>query len=689
MGDTKKSVDGDRSQIRQKLFIFIVYTQVVQALMSYDGGATQFCTSSLADAGWSPLWLGFLGAMDKFGQVATAFLWGGVLMRHDTKPLLVAGLFWKAACCFIFGKLQEQPVTVVTQVAMLSAKLGMGITEALISVWATVWVQRNAPADARARWLGFAGTSAGIGNGVGSGMASLWNPIYAFFFQAFVLFLIWVSLLLTPAKHFRFSSVHAGNGYLATISESEDDYDGGLISQPQFGSQLLIQQVGRELADLQTTRISLESVALKGYYLDVSDEPRDQGFKVRLTNADRLNGEWAWFNMVRDAFESSITTFESCRLTNHLLHFGGELGRRDSRRKVLVVEPAEGAVYSQLTASHFRLHPVDADGGLYTIESQQLPGFFLIATGERLNRGTLVAFSQEDPLAGDRGVFKMEDIRGHEVHPVIPFHEAPTVSKLSSLLQNNLWLFTAWVISLNCFVTSGISFLWQNTIQNVWDFGNAGSYFLFTLSTGIGGLIGVIIGPKIFDEHHGGFESPRGKETCLLTAKRMTFVAAVSGTICTLLLIFKSADLVYSNKASVVYWQLGLLVLCIFLIFFCINGITGALYGINTESVSEEARTFAAGLTVSWQNVFGFAFGPLLPSAVAEIVGNSVQDYWPMWHWNQAAIDGAKYAAGMSYALACTWLLFFFAWKAAVYARVARATRSGYLEPLTPANQAA
>eukprot|EP00449_Zooxanthella_nutricula_P065291 CAMPEP_0198565054 /NCGR_PEP_ID=MMETSP1462-20131121/101225_1 /TAXON_ID=1333877 /ORGANISM="Brandtodinium nutriculum, Strain RCC3387" /LENGTH=88 /DNA_ID=CAMNT_0044296037 /DNA_START=1 /DNA_END=263 /DNA_ORIENTATION=+ len=88
--------------------------------------------------------------MDKFGQVATAFVWGGILMRYETKPLLVVGLFWKAACCALFGRLQEQPVTVVMQVLMLAAKLGMGVTEALVSVWATVWVQRNAPPDARA-----------------------------------------------------------------------------------------------------------------------------------------------------------------------------------------------------------------------------------------------------------------------------------------------------------------------------------------------------------------------------------------------------------------------------------------------------------------------------------------------------------------------------------------------------------
>merc|ERR1719373_1048926 len=97
----------------------------------------------------------------------------------------------------------------------------------------------------------------------------------------------------------------------------------------------------------------------------------------------------------------------------------------------------------------------------------------------------------------------------------------------------------------------------------------------------------------------------------------------------------------------------------------------GALYGINTDSVSEDARTFAAGLTVSFQNVFGYAFGPLFPSGVAELVGDTVQDIWPDWPWHQRAVDGAKYAAGMGSALAATWVLFVFARLAAVSARLA------------------
>ncbi|CAK0877400.1 unnamed protein product [Prorocentrum cordatum] len=192
-----------------KVFVFVVFTQVVQALMSYDGGATQFSTEQLGSSGWSPLELGSLGAMDKIGQVATAFVWGALLMRHDNKIMLAVGLFWKALCCFLFGYLQWQRMTAWNKCLMLVVKLGMGISEALISVWATVWVQRMAPPDARARWLGLAGTSAGLGNGVGSGVASLWDPVMAFFLQAAILFAILGVLVLLPGRAFSFKSAGA------------------------------------------------------------------------------------------------------------------------------------------------------------------------------------------------------------------------------------------------------------------------------------------------------------------------------------------------------------------------------------------------------------------------------------------------------------------------------------------------
>merc|ERR1711862_568228 len=103
----------------------------------------------------------------------------------------------------------------------------------------------------------------------------------------------------------------------------------------------------------------------------------------------------------------------------------------------------------------------------------------------------------------------------------------------------------------------------------------------------------------------------------------------------------------HSNEFSVHYWQLAVLLAGIFVIFLFSNANRGVMHGINIEAVSEGERAFAAGLTVSFQNIFGFACGPLLPSVVVQLVGCTVQAAWPDVLWNQQALDGAKFAAGM------------------------------------------
>jgi len=661
-----------------RCFIFVLFTQVVQALMSYDGGATQFCTSSLARNGWTPFLLGLLGAMDKFGQVATAFVWGEVLMRRDAKILLVVGLFWKASCCLIFGRLQEQPVATLTQIYMLAAKLGMGVTEALVSVWATVWVQRNAPQDSRARWLGFAGTSAGIGSGVGSGMASLWSPGGAFVVQAMVLFAIWIVLLLTPAWMLRFGESN---------EEEPEGSDRASELHSSFGDprQMLAQEVACRTFEAQPSQplpvsVTLESLRCKGQFLDATADPKDNGFKVRLSKG---GGEElrAQFKMKRShGHTGHVVSLESVRLPGHYLHasgFGETLCIPQSRVKVGFVEE-DGSSPSAL----FRIHRLSE--GVVRVESLALPGHYLGATGESASMFssgvTKVSVSRGDHAKTNWSQFRLREVKvdGFSTFEGDPCctptsrgrRPASIVDNFLISVQHRVWLWTAMAISLSCFVTSGISFLWQNTINSVWGFDNAWSFGFFVFSTGLGGLLGVSLGPDIFDRHLGGFQSASGKAVCLLWCKRMMFVAASCSTVCTLLLAEKACHLVATNTQSTVYWQLAVLVACVFSIFVLINSVTGVLYGINTDAVSPEMRTFAAGLTVSFQNVFGFAFGPLLPSTAAELVGRGLPREWPGFIWDRQAVDGAKYAVGMGVALAATWALFTFARLSAVSARV-------------------
>jgi len=149
----------------QRLGVFIVFVLIAQAMMSYDGGATTMSTAALLEQGWTVEMLGWLGAMDKFGQVLTALLWGVLLERlHDPKWLIWFGLLAKAASCFSFAVLQ-------LQASMLLSKFSMGAWEALIGTWGTLWVNAHAPKDQQVAWNTFFNVMAGMGNAAGALMA--------------------------------------------------------------------------------------------------------------------------------------------------------------------------------------------------------------------------------------------------------------------------------------------------------------------------------------------------------------------------------------------------------------------------------------------------------------------------------------------------------------------------------------
>eukprot|EP00928_Gymnodinium_smaydae_P094342 TRINITY_DN7907_c0_g1_i2.p1 TRINITY_DN7907_c0_g1~~TRINITY_DN7907_c0_g1_i2.p1 ORF type:complete len:562 (-),score=108.96 TRINITY_DN7907_c0_g1_i2:167-1852(-) len=537
---------------------------------------------------------------------------------------------------------------------MLVVKLGMGISEAMVSVWATVWVQHNAPADAKARWLGFAGTSAGIGSGIGSGVASLWSPIYAFYAQALCLGLAWFVLIAVPQETFGLGSAGSANEEEADLHPDREN---------ENPVRFLYEWVGHAITHHRV--VFIESVRLPGHYLDASEEPQDHGFRLRITKGDPSQGDWALFRMAELPAEG-IVSFESVRLAGHLLDATCDRsGLLDKRRKIRISEGDPTETWAQ-----FRVRRLNGDN-LYTLESVRLPGHYLDATEDSKLRVT-----QGDP-SQEWAHFRLHDYivsveRNISASTVEIGARPPSqlCARLHGVLRSQLWLWTALAISFNCFVTSGISFLWQNTVQNIWNFDNAESFSAFLLSTGVGGLLGVILGPKFFDGRLGGFQDPTGKALCLLWCKRFMLIAAISGTLCAGVLLCKAYCLVHYNIVTVVYPELFALMLGTFIIFVFINAITGTLYGVNTDAVNVELRTFAAGLTVSFQNVFGFACGPLIPSAFASIVSVSVGRIWPEFDWNPAAVDGAQFAAGMGLALLATWTLVLFTRQAAVRARL-------------------
>lgn len=645
---------------RCRLLVFIVFTQVVQMLMSYDGGATQFCTVELQAMGWTAAEMGVLGAMDKFGQVATASWCGELLRRYNAKTLLAFGLFWKAVCCFAFGFLQHlggQPMSVQLKGAMLTTKLGMGITEALVSVWATVWVQHNAPPDARARWMSFAGTSAGIGSGIGSGVASLWSPVYAFCCQAVCIFATWLLLLFMPWRSLEFTSGDVIVSPRAALEET---------MCPEL---YLFEWVGHRLH--QHRVVFIESVRLPGQYLDASEDLDDHGFRLRITKGDPHNGDWALFRLIEQ--HGGHYSLESVRHPCHLLDGTSErAGVLDAGRKVRLTEGLPSQEWS-----HFHIHKMDDD--VHCIESINQPQHYLDASGERLRKGTKVRMTCGNPSDCDPpwAHFRMHDAGVGEscfgtdfVKPEV--EDETFAAKVYAILNNPVWLWTAMAISLNCFVTTGVAYYWQNTLKNIWQLDNNEIIGCFYMSTAIGGLVGIVMGPKLFDGHLGGFATSEGKARCLHWCQRMTLLVAACATICVVMLVMK-ADYLIHNELHVVYWELALLLSCVFIIFMLLNAMTGTLYAINTDATASERRTFAAGLTVAFQNVFGFAFGPLLPGSFASLVATIGPVLWP--GVETGALSAAQYAGAMGMALMGSWALYIFTRRAANYARISVVSR--------------
>lgn len=481
-----------------KLLVFILFTQVAQALMSYDGGATQMSTQALLEAGWSSSMLGLLGAMDKFGQVATAFAWSYFLRKHNTKLLLGFGLFSKAASCMCFGLFTNKAL-------MLISKLGMGVFEALIGVWSTVWVQGHAPEDAKARWLGLAGISAGLGNGVGSAVAGLcarrFGYAFAFVVQACVLFLLWLIMLCSPGEWFDFKTANDA----ATKEESRAE---------------MIQH------------------------------------RVRRSMSGR------------------------CEST--LMH----------------------------------------------------------AVSSRSNDDAASTTSDQEPLTEDGGT------------------AADVWNSLTTVASSGLWLWTAMAVSLSCFLTSAVAYMWQTVVCNAWMLSSEEATISFLIVTGGGGAVGVTLGPKLFDGHLRGFARPEGKVACMTWCARLNAIASFLSTICAGLFAGVAWHALHHEAAKrASFHMMALVLISIFFIFALVNAVQGTLYGINTDSVQMSLQTTAVGMTVSLQNIVGFAFGPLVPSMTADFAGSMYSAAWPGLESAQA-MRSAQFSTGMAVALMSSWLLF-------------------------------
>jgi len=235
---------------------------------------------------------------------------------------------------------------------------------------------------------------------------------------------------------------------------------------------------------------------------------------------------------------------------------------------------------------------------------------------------------------------------------------APRFRKgIRAVLKNRSWFWTSMCISAVCYICQSVNYFWQNTFKFMWQFSDEHATYSLLLTTAGGGLLGVVLGPKIFDGYLGGFETKHGVTTCLRWVRHAAFLATLlSSTAAAVLFgeayytgkyptLHSDADEVWSHRS----WMLVVVIACVLLIFMLIQGVQGTLYAINTAAAKPtspsqaDLRPVAVAMTQSMQNIFGFALGTLLPSQVAEFVGKSFNQEEP-----QDIVRSVEYSISMA-----------------------------------------
>jgi hypothetical protein len=173
------------------------------------------------------------------------------------------------------------------------------------------------------------------------------------------------------------------------------------------------------------------------------------------------------------------------------------------------------------------------------------------------------------------------------------------------------------------FVMSGIQFLWVRVFVEVWGLNKNFVTLMFLLVTGIGGGLGIAMGPAYIDKR-GGFSRAPGTLISLQTVRSFSTIAAVGG-ICGAACLYgkmRSLDQGYLHEWGD-HW-LWLMFAAVFLIWGAHNAMIPALCGINMEVVPHEMRTFASGMEMTMRNILGYASGPLLPGVFMDLAASSL-----------------------------------------------------------------
>mmetsp|Transcript_85513 Transcript_85513/g.275883 ORF Transcript_85513/g.275883 Transcript_85513/m.275883 type:complete len:732 (-) Transcript_85513:91-2286(-) len=480
---------------RVRFLVFVLLCQVVQAFMSYDGGATPASIDTIQKDmhnSWTAGEFGMLGAMDKIGMTVTSLFWGRLLQSCNTKALLVFGLAVNTLWTAIFGLLQAKG-------PMYVAKFAMGATQSLQGVWATVWTVTMAPPSSKTTWLGLGGVSAGLGNGLGTavaGFATAAGAPYALAFevQAAVLGLLLLFLVFCPQ---RWLQMH--------------------------------------IPDASTTQGSTAATPFKEASATGAGDDLDTDTVVDVED-----------------IEAPVAT------------------------KALSAASADCAPTTTAGSSNSTL-------------------------GDDLVTGSTSASA-----SGSTSSKEQRRLRTRE--------------QILACWRNKVFLWSALALSNTMFVLSGIQFLWVRVFVEVWGLDKSHVTLAFLLISGIGGGVGIALGPRHIDKL-GGFGNATGVVRSLRELRKFSLIAVLGGFVGIVCLYAKLKDTDYRSSMldSNDRWP-WLLFVALTLIWGAHNASVAGLCGINMEVVQPRMRTFASGAEMTSRNILGYTCGPLIPGLVMDSV---------------------------------------------------------------------
>merc|ERR1712008_50315 len=146
--------------------------------------------------------------------------------------------------------------------------------------------------------------------------------------------------------------------------------------------------------------------------------------------------------------------------------------------------------------------------------------------------------------------------------------------------------------------------------------------------------------------------TPHGVAKTLKILSTVSVAAATAGTwgISCLIGKLRSKDQGYWRTWGD-HW-LWMIWIAILLIWAARNACIPALCGINCEVVPVELRSFASGMEMTLRNILGYAFGPLLPGLIMDLVGAVLQ-------WDAETENDWQLCVGLAFVLAGNFVDFF------------------------------